>query len=386
MIGYDPFEAEVQRDPYPYYRRLREEAPIYQVEGRGYWVLSRHEDVFEAFRDHETFSSAKGNACEPGFQPGLIAVDPPKHTRLRRIVQKVFTRRAIEERWGRKVRAICDELLGQVIGAGPFDAFERLTLPLPVRMITELLGIPDDDLAEFKRWTDDMVAGVSQHLDPALQQRTEAAFRGLSQYFWQKVEERRGSGLPDLITLICNAEEDDRLTTKEAVHFCILLLIAGNETTTNLLGNALVAFCQNPGQEAKLRADRSLMPGAIEEILRYCQPSQCFFRQSTRPVTYHGVTIPADARFLLSIGSANRDPRVFPDPEAFRVDRQPDSEHVAFGSGVHHCLGSMLARLEIRAFFEALFDRSRSVRLAGEPTYILNPIVRGPIRLPLEIL
>ncbi len=385
MVFYDPFDPEVQRDPYPFYERLREEAPIYQVPGRGYWVLSRYEDVREAYRSHEALSSARGNACEPGWQPGLIGKDPPKHTRLRRIVQSVFTRQAIETRWAPRVAEICEQLVGEASGAGAFDAFRSLTEPLPVRVITELLGIPDGDLAEFKRWTDHMVAGVSMHMDEEVARRTETAFLSLSRYFWEKVEERRGSGRDDLVTLITRAEEDDRLSTKEAVEFCILLLVAGNETTTNLLGNALVALCERPEEEAKLRKDPSLLPGAIEEMFRFGQPSHCFFRQSTRELSYHGVTIPEGSRFLLSIASGNRDRRAFEEPERFLVDRRPRNDHLAFGSGIHFCLGSMLARLEARTFFTTLLARTRAMRLAGEITMLMNPIVRGPTVLPLEL-
>lgn len=385
MFRYDPFDPEVQKNPYPYYARLREEAPLYQVPERGYWVLSRYDDVRAAYRDHARFSSAQGNACEPGWQPGMIGTDPPKHTRLRRTVQSVFTKRAIETRWAPRIREICEQLIGEVAGAGSFDAFHKLTEPLPVRVITELLGIPDGDLAAFKRWTDDMVAGVSGHLDDGVQARTLEAFMSLHQYFWDKVEERRGSDREDLVTLITRAEENDVLTTKEAVHFCILLLIAGNETTTNLIGNTLVALAEQPEAEQRLRSEPGLMTTAVEEMLRFGQPSHCFFRQSTEDVTLHGTTVPAGSRFLLSIASANRDPRVFTEPERFIADRHPN-EHVSFGSGIHFCLGSMLARLETRTFFETLFARTRSLRATGAPTLLGNPIVRGPIHLPMELV
>ncbi len=384
---YDPYDPAVQSNPYPYYERLREDAPVYYCARRGFWVLSRYEDVRAAFRDHEALSSAKGNAPERGFTPGLIGEDPPYHTRLRRIVQSVFTRRAIERNWGPRIRAICEALVQPVLDGAPFDAVEAFTLPLPTQVIVEMLGIPDGDLTAFKQWSDDMVAGVSQHLDDEVKRRTEVAFASLCEYFGARVHERRHSDGDDLISLICRAvdEHGDALTDREAVYFCVLLLIAGNETTTNLLGNALVALMENPGELAKLHAHPELLPTAVEEMLRYGQPSQCFFRDATRDLTIGGTTIPAGSRVMLSIGAANRDPRVFDDPESFRVDRTPDVEHVAFGSGVHFCLGSMLARLEARTFFETLLRHTSSMALAGEVELVHNAIVRGPIRLPMTV-
>jgi len=387
VIDFDPFDPAVIADPYPCYARLREESPVHHVENRNYWVLTRYADVREAFRDHETFSSAKGNSPEPGFQPGLIAVDPPRHTRLRRIVQPVFTRRAIEELWGKRIREICQQLITPLLDGEPFDGFRKLTLPLPIQVIVELLGIPDGDLDAFKRWSDHMVEGISQHLDPAVQRRTAEAFTALNDYFHEKVRERRTGTGTDLVTRVAQAGEGEALTDKEASHFCILLLIAGNETTTNLLGNALVALSENRGELAKLRElRRELMPGAVEEMLRFGPPSKCFFRHTTRPVEIQGRTIPADVRVMLTIAAANRDSRAFPDPDRFIVDRPTDNDHLSFGSGIHHCLGSMLARLEVATFFDVLLERVRSLELAGEARFVQNPIVRGPEHLPMRLV
>lgn len=387
MLDFDPFDAAVIRDPYPWYARLREEAPLHHVASRNYWVLTRYADVREAFRDHETFSSAHGNSPEPGFQPGLIASDPPKHTRLRRIVQAVFTRRAIEEAWGARIRAICEELVAPLTAGEPFDAFRKLTLPLPVQVIVELLGIPDGDLAQFKVWSDHMVEGVSQHLDAEVQRRTAEAFKSLNDYFHEKVRERRSGSGTDLITRVAQAGEGEALTDKEASHFCILLLIAGNETTTNLLGNALLALMEHPGEVAKLRERRAeLLPGAVEEMLRFGPPSKCFFRSTTRAVELHGRTIPAGSRVMLTIAAGNRDPRAFPDPDVFRVDRVSDNDHLSFGSGIHHCLGSMLARLETVTFFDVLLERARELVPCGEARLVQNVIVRGPEHLPMRLV
>jgi cytochrome P450 len=346
--AYDPFDPEVLADPYPAYRWLRAEAPLHHVAARGFWVLTRYADVHAVFRDHASFSSTKGVAPEPGFAPGLIAADPPRHTRLRRVLQSVFTPKAIERSWGARVQAIADGLLDATIGAGVVDAFQTLSLALPIQVIAEILGIPDGDLVQFKRWSDHMTDGVMQHLDADIKQRTEEAFRGLSQYFTEKAAERRQRpGGTDLISMLCQAGEEERLSDREIVHFCILLLIAGNETTTNLLGNGLLALLAHPGEEALLRARPELVPDAIEEMLRYRPPTQSTFRQTTRDVTLHGQTIPADSRVMLSIASANHDEEQYGDDgHVFRVTRA-QVDHVAFGSGIHFCLGSALARLDL---------------------------------------
>jgi cytochrome P450 len=385
--GYDPFDPEVLADPYPSYRWLRAEAPLYHVATRGYWVLSRYADVHAVFRDHAAFSSTKGVAPEPGFAPGLIGTDPPKHTRLRRVLQGVFTPKAIERSWGARVQAIADSLLDQAIGAGVVDAFSALSLALPIQVIAEILGIPDGDLVQFKRWSDHMTDGVMQHLDADIKQRTEEAFRGLAGYFTEKAAERRARpGGDDLISKLCQAGDEERLTDREIVHFCILLLIAGNETTTNLLGNGLLALLAHPAEEALLRARPELVPDAIEEMLRYRPPTQSTFRQTTREFTLHGQTIPADSRVMLSIASANHDEAQYgDDAHVFRVTRT-QVDHVAFGSGIHFCLGSALARLEVRSVLAPLLRRTRALRAAGTPRLQSTITVRGPVYLPIELV
>ena len=383
-MHYDPFDPEILADPYPAFRWLRAESPVHHVVERGYWVLSRYADVHAVFRDHATFSSAKGIAPEPGFTPGLIGADPPKHTRLRRILQGVFTPKAIERNWGARVQQIADGLLDATIGAGVIDAFPALTLALPIQVIAEILGIPDGDLGQFKRWSDHMTDGVMQHLDAEIKHKTEEAYRGLAGYFTEKAAERRRQPGTDLISMLCQAGDEDRLSDREIVHFCVLLLIAGNETTTNLLGNGLCTLLTYPEEEALLRARPELIPDAIEEMLRYRPSTQSAFRQTTRAVELHGRTIPADSRVMLSIASANHDEEQYgPDGHVFRVTR-PQADHVAFGSGIHFCLGSALARLEVRSVLGPLLARTRALRSGGEPRYLSTITVRGPVYLPIE--
>jgi cytochrome P450 len=386
MRAYDPFDPAVLADPFPWYRELRNEAPLYHVEERDYWVLTRYADVFAAIRDHQTFSSAKGTSPEPGFQLGLIGTDPPKHTRLRRIVQNVFTPRAIERNWGARIQRICDDLVDAALERGTFvDAFECFSLPLPIQVIAEILGVPDGDLVQFKAWSDAMVDGVSQHLDPGVKQRTEQAFAELVRYFTTKAAERRKKPGDDLVTMLCQAGDDERLTDKELVYFCILLLIAGNETTTNLIGNGLMALVDHPREEASLRASPERMMAAVEECLRFGPPTHAFFRQTTREVELHGQTIPADRRVMLNVASANRDDRQFGDGDTFRIDRG-DVDHLAFGTGIHFCLGSALARLEVRSLFGTLMRRTKALLPAGTPRIASSIIVRGPVYLPIELV
>jgi cytochrome P450 len=382
---FDPFDPGFLSDPAPWLSLLRKEAPVFEVPRRGYWVVTRYADVRKALRDHESFSSAKGNAPEPGWQPGIIAKDPPDHTRLRNITKGVFTPKAIERRWGGRVAAICDELVDRAVKEGTVDGYRALTLPLPIQVIAEMLGIPDGDLSEFKRWSDDMCEGVTSHLDAGVRARSEQAFASLLGYFKQKVGERRARPEDDLITLICQAGEEDRLTDKEVIHFLILLLIAGNETTTNLIGNGLLALMRNPAEEAKLRARPELLENAVEEMLRYCPSTQSVFRHSTREVEVRGHTIPKDKRVMLHLAAANRDEEQYPEPEVFRVDREVN-EHLAFSSGIHACLGVALARLESRSMLSALLARTRELRLVGEPEMLSTIVVRGPVRIPMQLV
>ncbi len=330
------------------------------------------------------FGSTLGSAPEPGFQPGLTATDPPEHTRLRRIVQTVFTPKAIARKWGPRIEAICAQLVDQALAEPEVDAYQRLTLPLPITVIAELLGVADGDLVAFKRWSDAMCDGVNQHLDPDIQARTEQTYGELVRYFKAQLQERRGGEGDDLVSLLCRAGQDERLSDREIIQFCILLLVAGNETTTNLVGNGLLALSHFESEQARLRADPALVPDAVEEMLRFGPPSQAMFRQTTRAVRLHGVEIPENQRVMLSIASANRDERHYDAPERFRIGR-PQQEHVAFGSGIHFCLGAMLARLEARTLLHALITRTRRFSLAAEPTLVSNPIVRGPVALPMRL-
>lgn len=389
-LHYDPFDPALIADPYPTYARLRDEAPVYRVPERDYWVLSRHADVTAAFRDHATFSSAKGVGPEPVWAPALITTDPPRHTFLRRLVTKPFTPRAIEERWADRVteltRPLVDALVRPAGGPGPVDVVSGLNWPLPVQVIAEMIGVPAERMDDFKHWSDELCNGIGGHLDPEMMRRTTDAYIAAFGYFTEVIPERRAHPGDDLLSMLCasvDGADGESLDDMEIAHFCILLLIAGNETTTNLLGAAFLAFRQFPDVWERLRADRSLVPAAVEEFLRWGSPTQALFRQTTQPVELHGVTIGADERVMLNIAAANRDDRVFDDPDTVRLDRDRN-EHVAFGNGIHLCLGAPLARLEGRVVLETLLESCRELRFDGDVAMSDNFMLRGPLHLAVE--
>lgn len=387
MVEYDPFDPVHVADPYPAFRRLRDEAPVYRVPDRGYWVLSRFDDVFAALRDHETYSSAKGVGPEPIWAPALITTDPPAHTRLRRLVTKPFTPRAIEATWTARVGELAHAMVAPLAGAGVVDAVDALTWPLPVQVIAEMLGIPTSDLDAFKHWSDELCNGIGGHLDPKMMERTAAAYVEVYTYLEKVIARRRGGdgdGADDLVSRLLAGAGDESLDDREIAHFCILLLIAGNETTTNLLGGMLLTLAAHPHVWAALRDDPSLVPAAVEEMLRYWSPTQALFRHTTTDVTLHGVTIPAESRVMLTIASANRDARHFDDPDAVRLDRDPN-DHVAFGNGIHLCLGAPLARLEARSVLEVLVGSVGTIAVAGDVRMADNFMLRGPVKLPIEL-
>lgn len=390
MVEYDPFDPVQIADPYPAFEQLRDEAPVYRVPGRGYWVLTRFDDVAEALRDHETYSSAKGVGPEPIWAPALITTDPPTHTRLRRLVTKPFTPRAIESTWTGRVGELAERMVRPLVGVGVVDAVEALTWPLPVQVIAEMLGIPTTDLDDFKHWSDELCNGIGGHLDPKMMERTAAAYVDVYAYLERVIAARRAAGADgldapdDLITRLLGEVDGERLDDREIAHFCILLLIAGNETTTNLLGGTLLALAGDPVAWTRLREDPALIPAAVEEMLRFWSPTQALFRETTKDVTLHGVTIPAEQRVMLAIAAANRDDRHFEAPDEIRFDRDPN-DHVAFGSGIHLCLGAPLARLEARAVLEVLVTCASGIRVAGDVRMAENFMLRGPVKLPIEV-
>jgi cytochrome P450 len=356
----NPFAHEFHADPYPTYRRLRERAPLYHNEALGFWALSRYRDVREASLDWATYSSAEGTTVERldttvfADRPMMIFMDPPRHDRLRALVSRAFTPRRVAD-LEPFVRATAVRLLDALAAAGGGDFVHDFAAPLPMEVIFTLLGVPEADRRRLRTWMD---RSLERDRDtPVIPARALEAMVELMQYWFAFLGELRRRPNDGLIAGLLEAEVDgERLTDGEIVGFCSLLGAAGNETVTKLLGSACVLFARDPEQWAAVRADRALVPGAVEEVLRYEAPSQYQGRTVTRDVEWHGARVPKGARILLLTGAANRDEREFPDPDRFDVRRDPHN-HLSFGIGVHFCLGAALARLESRVALEELAAR-----------------------------
>ena len=361
----NPFAYEFHENPYPTYRRLRDEAPLYRNDALGFWALSRYRDVLSASLEWETYSSAEGTTLErmdPAYfeaRPMIIFLDPPRHDRLRRLVSRAFTPRrvaALEP----FVRATVGRLLDAVAREGGGDFVRDVSMPLPMEVIFTLLGVPEGDRRQLREWMD-----VSLERDrdtPAIPERAALAMMQMMQYWPDFIAALRRKPDDGLVSALLTAEvEDDdgattRLTDGEIIGFCNLIGSAGNETVTKLLANACVLFARHPEQYRTILDDAGAIPDAVEEVLRYPAPSQYQGRVTTRDVTWHGATVPKGARILLLTGSANRDEREFPDPDRFDVRRRPE-QHLALGQGVHFCLGASLARLESRVALEEFSRR-----------------------------
>jgi cytochrome P450 len=387
-MEFNPFAPEVREDPYPVYAYLRRHAPAYQVPALGCWAISRYEDVVSILKHPETFSSdalmtamSDLNAV-PGV-PNMISSDPPVHTRLRKLVNRAFTPRAIAEMESR-IREIARQLIADLNGLEEFDLVTEFSTPLPVIVIAEMLGIEPERRHQFKRWSEDLTAITSGALAGDERNRIVRSMAELVAYLAEVIERRRADPGNDLITSLIKAEEENQaLTAKEIVATALLLLVAGNETTTNLISNAVLALLEYRDEMAKVQAHPDLVPKAIEETLRYDGPVQMIFRRTTREAEVAGTAIPAGSFVMPIYGSANHDERVFADPDRFDITRDA-SEHIAFGLGIHYCLGANLARLEGRIALEELLKLGDLEGIDTAIERIDSMIVRGPKSLRLR--
>jgi cytochrome P450 len=380
-VEFDPLT--LYDDPYPTYRRLRDEAPVYHNRARSAWALSRFDDVRTAARDWGTFSSASGvDFDDVQFGPGdLLASDPPLHDVLRRIVQPLFAPgriRLLEA----SVRLRVDELLRPLIDAGGGDFGTDFARKLPLAIVAELFGVPDSDRPLLERWYLRMQERTPG--ERSLQDDVRAAGSEMQAYVADAIRERDGLPTDDVLSALAAAQKDGRLSAGQSEGLLQLLLVAGIHTTQALIANGLWLLAQRPSDRRWLAADPARLLPAIEELLRFDAPVQWLGRVTTAEVELHGTAIPRGAFVMLLWASANRDDRVFVNPDALILDRQFD-RHLAFGEGIHFCLGAPLARIEAKAAFEAVFARVNDYELDGTIDRMFTRQERAISRLPLRI-
>jgi len=385
-VTFNPMDPEFVADPYPTYRRLRTEDPVHQ-NPLGFWVLTRYEDVMATLRDARAvkepiaaFVAARFGAAVPAIGFSMLDRDPPDHTRLRGLVSKAFTPKMVE-RLRPEVQAIVDGLLDGVEGAGTMDLIEQFAYPLPVTVICQMLGVPVEDRERFKQWGLDIARGLDAIMlppDSEVARRSVASRHALTGYFRELIAERRTTPRADVLSDLIAAEEaGDRLSEPELLATCILLLIAGHETTVNLIGNGTLALLRHPDQIRLLRERPGLIGSAVEELLRFDGPVQRTARIPSEDITIDGRTILKGELVMPFIGAADRDPAQFPDPDRLDITRT-DNRHVAFGLGIHFCLGAPLARVEGQIAINTLLRRMPRLALATErPVFRQSLTLRG---------
>ena len=387
-VAFNPYSWELHEDPYPTYRALRDQAPVYRNDALGFWALSRHADVAAAFKDPHTFSNTEGVALERSSQAqaamtaSFLAMDPPRHDQMRGLVSRGFTPRRVADLEPR-IRALTAAYVDGFIGAGRCDLIADLAGKLPMAVVSELLGIREEDRDRLRQLADTVV-----HREDGQATIPPAAIQASQQmllYFRDLVAERRRSPGSDLVSALLDADLDGaRLEVPEVMAFLFLMVIAGNETTTKLIGNAVYWLWRHPGERERVRRDPALIANWVEETLRFDGSTQMLARAVTRDVALHGQQLRAGDRLLLLIGAANRDERVFADPDRYDLLRDT-SQHLAFGKGTHFCLGASLARLETRIALEEIQRRLPDFALEPDGLRrVHSPNVRGFAAMPLR--
>lgn len=388
----DFFEPTTWENPYPAYAAWRERSPFIaripfvlpdgtELEAYG-WLMLKHDDVYRVLRDHDAFSSDFPAVPNGPPRLPLIQDDPPRHALLRRLVNKAFTARRIAQLqpW---IRENAEQLIREM-GDGEADLISSLAIPLPVRVIARLLGIAGSDYLTFKRWSDSFLTSNGRAAEPENRMRDGME---MAAYFGRIAAERRTQGAEDLITALVEAEVDgQRLDEPELLGFCILLLIAGNETTTNLVGNLLNLLAARPELWGRIRENRALVEGTIEEALRYESPVQVLYRWVRRETDIGGQQIFPNTVVAVAFGSANRDPAAFPNADTFDIERDW-TRHLAFGNGIHYCLGAPLARVEAAIALNAMLDRYEQIAPAAQPgtRQRASNVIFGFTHLPLRL-
>ena len=391
-VAYNPLSARMARNPYPAYAKLRARSPVHRSRLMNAWVFTRYADVDTILRDHRRFSSDPRHrklsrrqraSLPPPDDLTMLFLDPPDHTRLRSLVNRAFTRRAVNA-LEPHIRGVLGTLLDDIEDPAGFDLMEAVANPLPVIVIAEMLGVAPEDRAQFRQWSNRRARLLEPTLDAREREAGRAAGEALDAYFRSIIEARRTEPRDDIISALVHAEEaGDSLTEREMVNMLRLLLVAGNETTTNLIGNGMLALLRHPELLRALRDAPGLIPTAVEELLRFDSPVQTDFRGALEDCDVNGSPVQRGDNIIALIGAANHDPAVFDSPDRLDFERREGS-HISFGRGIHHCLGAPLARLEGRIALEMLLERFPSMRLLSErPAFRSSIILRGLRSLPI---
>ncbi|MFJ2828939.1 cytochrome P450 [Streptomyces sp. NPDC087263] len=390
--AFDPWDPAFLADPYPVYEELRALGRVQYFEPTKQWLVPHHADVSALLRDrrlgrtyqhrftHEDFGRTAPRPQDEPFHVlndnGMLDLEPPDHTRIRRLVSKAFTPRTVE-RLKPYVDQLAGELVGRLVAAGGGDLLTDVAEPLPVSVIAEMLGIPESDRAPLRPWSADICGMYEMNPSQETAAKAVRASEEFTEYLLGLIEARRKEPGEDLISgLIAAYEEGERLTEQEMISTCVLLLNAGHEATVNATVNGWWALFRNPGQLAVLRADHSLVPTAVEELMRYDTPLQLFERWVLDDVEIDGTTIPRGSEIAMLFGSANHDPAVFTAPKELDLSRA-DNPHISFSAGIHYCIGAPLARLELTASLRALLAQAPTLSLAAEPQRKPAFVIRG---------
>ncbi|MBE4735207.1 MULTISPECIES: cytochrome P450 [Streptomyces] len=399
-LVFDPWDPAFLADPYPAYAELRALGRVRYFEPTNQWLVPHHADISALLRDrrlgrtyqhrftHEDFGRTAPPAEHEPFHTlndhGMLDLEPPDHTRIRRLVSKAFTPRTVEQ-LKPYVRELAGELVAGLVEAGGGDLLADVAEPLPVAVIAEMLGIPESDRAQLRPWSADICGMYELSPSEETAKRAVRASVEFSEYLRELIAHRRAEPGEDLISgLIAAYDEGDRLTEQEMISTCVLLLNAGHEATVNATVNGWWALFRNPEQLAALRADRSLVPTAVEELMRYDTPLQLFERWVLDDIEIDGTTVPRGAEIAMLFGSANHDPAVFAEPEKLDLTRR-ENPHISFSAGIHYCIGAPLARIELAASMTALLEQAPTLTLATEPTRKPNFVIRGLDALAVEI-
>lgn len=386
LTDFDPFDHATAADPYPQYRELLAGGPVHYNPRRGIFILTRYADVRAAARADHALSSADGVTYGKVRLPVLLTTDAPAHTRMRKQALPGFTRGALES-WQPMVNHLARTLVADLLALSPADVVSTLAVPMPMGMIAHILGIGEEDQAPFRKWSNDTVRVADINISGSGLREivpTLRGFRHMHAFFIDKLSKGELLGEDTVLGRLARHTDDGKLSFEEMFFIAVLLLLAGNETTTNMLSTLFLTLAERPDQLDLLRRRPDLIGSAIEEQLRFASPIQSFYR--TARIDYHvdSATIPAGSRVLLAWGAANRDPRQFDDPDVFRAERNPTG-HVAFGSGVHLCLGAQLARMEGQAVLREIVDNVDRVEVVGSPTWTTNPNLRGLTRMDVRL-